>query len=183
MQSPPAAASSPTAPILSSVLSMGCTLLAIFLPAFSIYIVFTNLQVIVDSLHLQVPRTVESLSALQQVGIGLFATIPALCQAYGLLSVRRCFQSFVRGEYFTLESVKGLRGFAVGLFFSLIAALVSKPLLSFIATLNGGPGEREVSAGISSEQVLTLLFAGILWQIAGAMTSAKRLAEENAGFV
>ncbi|MEO8315329.1 MAG: hypothetical protein ABI645_11095 [Pseudomonadota bacterium] len=129
------------------------------------------------------PRAVQSLSTLQRICIGVVATIPSLCQGYGLFSVRRCFQSFARGEYFTLEAVKGLRGFAAGLFFSLVADLLSKPLLSFVATLNSGPGEHEVSAGVSTDQALTLLFAGILWQIAGAMTSAKRLAEENAGFV
>ncbi|MEO8315328.1 MAG: hypothetical protein ABI645_11090 [Pseudomonadota bacterium] len=52
MQSLPAHVSSPTAPILSSVLSLGCALLAVFLPALAVYIAFDNLQMIVDDLHL-----------------------------------------------------------------------------------------------------------------------------------
>jgi hypothetical protein len=183
MQSLPADASSPTAPMLSILLSGGCALLAIVMPALAVYIAFDSPQMIVDNLHLQVPLAIESLSTFQRVCIGVITTIPPLCQAYGLFSARRCFQSFARGEYFTLEVVKGLRGFAAGLFFWPVAAFLSKPLLTFVATLNGGPGEHEVSIAVGSEQVFTLLFAGVLWQIAGVMTRAKRLAEENAQFV
>ncbi|MEO8314626.1 MAG: hypothetical protein ABI645_07500 [Pseudomonadota bacterium] len=183
MQTLPANASSPTAPILSTVLSVGCALLAIILPALAVYLAFGNPQMMIDTLHLQVPRAVESLSTFQRVCIGVITTIPPLCQAYGLFSARRCFQSFARGEYFTLEVVKGLRGFAAGLFFWPVAALLSKPLLTFVATLNSGSGGHEVSVAVGTEQVFPLLFAGILWQIAGVMTSAKRLAEENAQFV
>lgn len=183
MQSFPVAGGASPVPLLSTVLSVGCMLLAIALPVTAIYLTFGYPQIIIDNLHLAVPRAVESLSTFQRVCIGVIAVIPSLCQAYGLFSARRCFRSFAQGEYFTLDVVKGLRGFAAGLFFWPVVAFLSKPLLTLVATLNAGPGRHEVSVGVGTEQLLTLLFAGILWQIAGVMTNAKRLAEENAQFV
>lgn len=177
-------AASPTAPLLSNVLAVGCVVLALLLVAIAIYIPLTDMQMLIDGLKLKVPPTLESLSAFQRALLGGIFSVGAFCQAYGLFSARRCFQSFARREYFTLEVVKGLRGFAIGMFFWPVATILAKPLLSFVATLNNTlPDSREVSIGIGTEQVLTLLFAGILWQIAGVMTSAKRLADENSQFV
>lgn len=183
MQSLSADASRATAPILSAVLSLGCLLLAVALPALGAYIALASPQIILDNLHLQVPRSADSLSTFQWVGIGAISTIPQLFQAYGLLSARRCFGSFARGEYFNLQVVRGLRGFAVGLFFWPVSAFLSKPLLTYLATLDAAPGGHQVSIGIDTGQVFTLVFAGILWQIAGVMTRARRIAEENAQFV
>lgn len=183
MESVPADAGPPTAPILSTVLSAACLVLAVFLPAFAIYAGTYHLQTLVDGWNLKSPPTVESFTRFQHVSIAAIATIPAFCQAYGLLNARRCFQSFARREYFTLQVIKGLRGFASGLFFWPVAIILSKPLLTYLATLHGGPGGHEVSVGLDSGQVLPLLFAGILWQIAGVMTSAKRIADENSQFV
>lgn len=158
-------------------------LLAVVFPALALYSAISNPQLLIDGLQLKSPPSVESLTTFQHIALGVLSTIPSLCQAYGLLSARRCFQSFARGEYFTLQVIKGLRGFAAGLFFWPVAAFLSKPLETYLATMYGGPGGHEVSIGIGTEQLLTLLFAGILWQIAGVMTSARRLAEENAQFV
>ena len=172
-----------TAPILSIVLSLGCALLAASLPALAVYVASASPQIIIDNLHLQVPRAAGSLSTFQRICIGAVSTIPPLFQAYGLLSARRCFNSFARGEHFNMEVVRGLRGFAIGLFFWPVAAFLAKPLRTFVATLDAAPGGHEVSIGIDTGQVFTLVFAGILWQIAGVMTRARRLAEENAQFV
>lgn len=185
MQSLPATdAGSPTTPLLSTVLAVGCVLLAIVLIAITVYIPVTNLQMLIDSLNLQKAPTVESLSTFQKVALGVLSCVGTFCQAYGLFSARKCFQSFARREYFTLQVVQGLRGFAAGMFLWPVSSILAKPLLSFVATMNStAPGGHEVSVGIGTEQVLTLLFAGILWQIAGVMTSAKRLADENSQFV
>jgi hypothetical protein len=183
MESVTADSGPPTTPVLSTVLSVGCLLLAVILPAFAVYAGISRLEVLINGFNLKSPPPVESLTTFQHVAIAAIATIPALCQSYGLLSARRCFQSFARREYFTLPVIKGLRGFAAGMFLWPVAAILSKPLLTYLATLHAGPGGHEVSIGIGTEQVLTLLFAGILWQIAGVMTSAKRIAEENSQFV
>lgn len=178
------AAGPPTTPLLSTVLAVACVLLALLLIAIAIYIPATNMQMLINGMNLRTPPTLDSLSTFQKVALGVLSCVGTLCQAYGLFSARKCFQSFARREYFTLQVVQGLRGFAAGMFFWPVASILAKPLLSFVATMNNtAPGGHEVSVGIGTEQVLTLLFAGILWQIAGVMTSAKRLAEENSQFV
>ncbi len=44
-------------------------------------------------------------------------------------------------------------------------------------------GERALSLGIDSNDLLMLVFAGIVWQIARAMTQAVELADEHAQIV
>jgi hypothetical protein len=179
-------ANAPVRPLLSTVLSGGCLLLAIALPAFGLYTAIFEPQMIIDGLNLSAPPRIASgaeLTQFQRVALAVLSCVSPLFQAYGLNCARRCFQSFVRGEYFTLQVVAGLRGFAAGVFFSIVAGLLATPLLSVLLTLNAGPGNHTLAVNVSSQQVLTLLFAGVLWQIAGVMTNAVRLAEENSQFV
>jgi hypothetical protein len=183
MESVSAPARAPVRPLLSTVLSGGCLLLAILLPGLVVYLNVASFQTVIDGLELRAPPAAESLTLFQRVVIGAIATIPSLCQGYGLLSARRCFKSFARGEYFSLQAIQGLRGFATGIFLWPMTAIVSKPLLTYLATLHAGAGEHVVTIGIGTEQLLTLLFAGIFWQIAGVMAKARRIAEENAQFV
>jgi len=44
-------------------------------------------------------------------------------------------------------------------------------------------GPRALSLSLGSNELLTLLFAGMVWQIAAVMARAVALAEENAQFV
>ncbi len=69
------------------------------------------------------------------------------------------------------------------MFWSTVAAFLTTPVLTFLITLGAGPGNYQVSVNFSSTQALTLLFAGIVWQVAAVMTRAVALAEENAQFV
>jgi hypothetical protein len=56
-------------------------------------------------------------------------------------------------------------------------------LVIVVLTLGAPAGQRALSLGLGSNELLTLLFAGMVWQIAAVMTRAVALAEENAQFV
>lgn len=180
----PAATANPSAPLrLAKVISMGCLLVAIALPVLSLIVGFTQTSQVLKDLHLPKPVNDADLSLFQHAVLAVLGTVSSLFQAYGLLCARRCFQSFARGQFFTLEVVKGLRGFAAGVFFAIISGTLLTPLISLIATMNAPAGEHTLTAGIGSEEVVRLLFAGILWQIAAVMMRAVNLAEENSQFV
>lgn len=178
------AASNPGPPFrLANVLSAACLLFAIALPTISLYMSFTQVGTLIEGLHLPKPVNQASLSLFQRIAAALIDTSSPLLQAYGLLCARRCFESFARGDFFTPQVVKGLRGLASGLFFAIVASLVVTPLLSLLLTMNAPPGGHVVSAGVNSDQLHKLLFVGIFWQIAAVMTRAVNLAEENSQFV
>ena len=179
----PATATPAAQPRLAGVISICCLLFAIALPVFSVYFGLTEPQKLINSLNLHKPVNVADLSALQRIAVAVLGTFSPLFQAYGLLCARRCFQSFARREFFTPQVVKALRGFAAGLFLAIVASILVVPLLSYVVTMNAGPGGHTVSIGIESDQVFRLLFAGILWQIAGVMMNGVKLAEENSQFV
>jgi hypothetical protein len=172
-----------TRPRLSSLLGFGCLLLAASMPLFVIGIAWFSPQTFLQPLNLAVTLTAGSLSAYQRAVLLVLAMVPALFESYGLLCARRCFQSFARQEYFNLAVVRGLRGFAAGMFLAVIAGLLAHPLTSLLMTLFAPAGKHTVTFGVDSGQLLRLLFAGILWQIAAVVSKAISLARENSQFV
>ena len=109
--------------------------------------------------------------------------LPVCGLAYGLLHARRCFQGFVRGETFTQSTVHHLRGFAAGVMLAAVAGLVLPTLRSLLLAASAPAGSRALVLEFSSDHLLLLLFAGIVWQIAHVMAQAAALADEHAQIV
>ncbi len=55
--------------------------------------------------------------------------------------------------------------------------------LSVLLTLYNPVGHRQLTLGVSTTELFTLFVAGTIWLIAGVMTHASALAEENAQFI
>jgi len=172
---------------LSRVLSASCLALAVVLPVLAGYYLCTSsVSALAHTIGIPTPvrdPTAFQLALLQRALVVALGAMPVLCMAYGLLCARHCFVSFAQGTYFSSSAVRGLRGFAAGVFFSVVASLAVAPLLSVVLTLGGAGAKPSMTFNIGSSQVLSLLFAGIVWQIAAVMTKAVALAEENAQFV
>jgi len=178
----------PASPLLSSVLSGICLVLALALPALVLYsLAVSPTHVLVEKLGIPASSSPGSLplhlAAWQRVAIVMPGVLPALCIAFGLTRARHCFQSFARHEYFTLGVVRGLRGLAVGVFLSGISGLLVAPLLSLLLALSAAQGHRSITLSLDSTNLLTMLFAGLVWQISAVMAKAVLLAEENSQFV
>ncbi|MBC7683062.1 MAG: DUF2975 domain-containing protein [Ferruginibacter sp.] len=103
--------------------------------------------------------------------------------AYGLLQARQCFQGFVRGEVFSQSTVRRLRGFAAGVVVAAVAGLLLPTLRSLLMAWTGLADRHAVVVEFSSNNMLLLLFAGIVWQIAHVMAQAAALADEHAQIV
>jgi hypothetical protein len=162
---------------LNTIIATTCLVLAVVLPATVLYWLFSNPE---GNVGLHLPSGAPLWARAIMVIAG---ATPVSCMAVALLHARRCFLSFSRGDYFTMPVVKGLRGFAAGLFFSGIAAILIIPLASLLQSMASTGAPHSVSIGLGSTQILTILFAGILWQIAAVMSKARALAQENAQFV
>lgn len=184
----PGAFGASASPLVSSALSGICLLLALALPAFVLYyLTVSPAQVLGERLGIPASLTPTSLpfqfAAWQRVAVVVLGALPVLCMAFGLTHARRCFQSFSRREYFTLGVVRGLRGLAVGVFLSSVSGLLAAPLLSMLVALSAPRAHRSITLGLDSTQLLTMLFAGLVWQISAVMAKAVALAEENSQFV
>lgn len=172
---------------ISSVLAWACALLAVALP---LAVAYHLLSTPVESLLL---RAGVSLSTAQAAALDitlaqkclavLLGVLPVCCASYGLVCAMRCFSGFSQAEYFSLRTVKYLRGFAAGIFASVVMGVVSSTLMTVVLTAGAPAGQRALSLGFGSNELLTLLFAGMVWQIAAVMAKAVALAEENAQFV
>ena len=128
-------------------------------------------------------HTVLSVSNWQHVTVTALGMLPVSCVAYALFSARSVFMGFARGEYFSLKTVKCIRGFAVGIFTSGMTGLISPPLIGLILTLNAPAGTRALAINVGSHELLMLLIGGIMWQISNVMARAAALAEENSQFI
>lgn len=183
----PSALPAPDAQRVSSVLAMACALLAVALPlAVAYQLLTTPIEGLLmrAGLLMSLPQSAALDITLAQkclaVAIGV---LPVCCASYGLVCAMRCFAGFSQGEYFSLRTVKYLRGFAAGIFASVIMGLLASALMSLVLTVGAPAGRRALSLGLGSNELLTLLFAGMVWQIAAIMAKAVALAEENAQFV
>jgi len=173
---------------LNTLLALACLALAVVLPALTLYgLCTTPAEAWLAGLGIKSSPAADQPGwriAPWQSGLAMLVGMLPVCGvAYGLLRARLCFLGFVRGQTFSLGTVRHLRGLAAGLFASAAAGLLSPPLISVLLTLGAPAGKRALSVGVGSNEVLMLLFAGIVWQIAHVMTQAVELADEHAQIV
>jgi hypothetical protein len=119
-----------------------------------------------------------------------FRLIALACEAipvgfcmWALWSLWRLFQIYARGEVFSAKAFEALNHVAWALFGEVIASFLMQGPISFALTYDLGKGHRYISLGFGSGDVATLFMAGVVLVIARVMAEARRVAEENAGFV
>ena len=164
---------------LSAVLALLCSALIIVYVGLSIAIPALMPAVMTEGLGLPAPA--DGFTTGERIIIVITSLVPTAFAVYALVCARRCFRSFVQDEYFTPAVVRSLRGVAAGIALWVLAGWLTTPLSNLLLTL--GEEQVRVSVRFSTSGALTLLFAGIIWQIAHIMTRAAALAEENAQFV
>jgi hypothetical protein len=129
-----------------------------------------------DALNAQVPIPYR-LAAL------VIELVPVGFAVWALWSLARVFANYALGRVFSAEPLGHLNNLAVALFLSVITDIVLQLPISALLSWHLGPHHREMSLGIGSDDVSRLFVAGAVLVIARVMGEARRVADENAGFV
>lgn len=168
---------------VSFVLSWLCAGLAILLPlAVAVQTALWKYSSV--PISAAVPRSLFAPSTPLgiQASAGLMLLLPVGALSFALWRARQCFQYFTSGVFFVPAAVKALRGFAAGMVVSQFLGMAVQPLIGLLMMWAHCP-KGEVVFNLSSHQLLFILFAGMVWTIAGVMARGVALAEENAQFV
>lgn len=120
--------------------------------------------------------------ALRAAAFGI-ELIPLGLLAWALWSLRRLFFSYARGEVFSPYALKQLNHVATALLLSVAADFVMQAPTSLLLSWANGPGQREISIGLSSPDLAKWFVAGVALVITRVMREARRVADENASFV
>lgn len=105
----------------------------------------------------------------------------ALPLLYAANAARLMFAGFRRAEVFTAHTAWRLKQIALGLLAQAVVSTIGGVALS--AVLSGAGTAKGLAVVISSDQILTALFAFIFLGIARVMRAAALIAEDNAAIV
>ncbi|HEY1632769.1 MAG TPA: DUF2975 domain-containing protein [Rhizomicrobium sp.] len=113
----------------------------------------------------------------------VFALIPTLIVSWGLFALAGLFHCFVAGHVFTAQSLRALSHVTMALFWNVLAAFICEAPITYFLTRHLGKGHGQISLTLGSDDVQVLFVAGVAYVIARVMAEARRIAEENEGFV
>lgn len=119
----------------------------------------------------------------QLLGGIVLSSVPLMALASGLSHLRKLFQSYARGEYFSSTAALhlGTVGRAVGVW--VVLDFLCEPLLSIWVTMNEPVGERMISLSATAPSVVALFLAACIAVIARILLQASEVDSENRTFV
>lgn len=122
--------------------------------------------------------------SLPQRLLALMASlIPLAALLWGLAQVRACLAAFSRGQLFGHEAAHGLRKLALAMAGTAAIGPIAGAAISVILSWGAPAGQKQIALSLGSDQLLMLLFAGMLALVSWTMLEAAEIAQENAEFV
>lgn len=168
----------------SKLLAVVCLGLIVSLPVIAaVYWLLADAASLAAGANLPPGIVQNGLMVWQRIAGALLTEVPLALLLIGVWQARKCFLLFARDKFFTLEVVGFLKRFAGWAAASAMAEIVAKALISVVLTMGNAAGMRHLAIGIGSDQLFLLLFAGMVWLMAGVINEGKKLAEENASFI
>ncbi|MFC5476596.1 DUF2975 domain-containing protein [Massilia suwonensis] len=115
---------------------------------------------------------------------GMLCALPALLLlVYAFLRLDRMLRACASGRMFALETVGHMKAFAAALLGALLLTVLEPALRALVWRLVAGGPPRPVNVGVSSEELMLVLICALFFVVASMMHEARRLAEDNEGFV
>jgi Protein of unknown function (DUF2975) len=128
--------------------------------------------------HILAPLTPRT-----RVMVGLW-DIPSLAVILmALLRLWQLFGEYLQSRVFSARALASLRSFARWMLAAAFLSPVYRAGLSVIVSWQNGPGRRELTINLTSDDYLLLLLGVVLLAISSVMAEAARIAEDNEGFV
>ncbi|SEF30366.1 DUF2975 domain-containing protein [Variovorax sp. NFACC27] len=102
---------------------------------------------------------------------------------YALLHLWRLFGEYGRGRVFGATAQDALVRFAWAVLLLALLLPLARGLMTVALSIGNPPGQRFLAISIAWFDCLHILFGAVLVAIARVMAEARRLADDNAGFV
>lgn len=131
----------------------------------------------------QLSVRIEMLAWWQLLGAILLSSVPLVALASGLNHLRRLFQGYARGEYFSISAAVHLGKVGRGVILWVVSSFICTPLLSILVTLHAPAGQRLFTVSFTSADFVALFLAGCIAVIARILLSASEVDSENRNFV
>lgn len=115
---------------------------------------------------------------------GVVCALPALLVfGYALMRLDRMLRACSSGRMFALATVADMKAFTGCILGALVLTIVEPALRGFVWRHGLGDSARMVNVGVSSEELTLVLICSLFFVVAAMMHEARRLAEDNEGFV
>ena len=115
---------------------------------------------------------------------GLACALPTvLLLGYALWRLDLMLRACARGQMFARRTVGHLKAFAAGLLATLVLTITEPALRALVWKFGFGDSGRSVNVGVSSEELILMLICALFFLLASMMHEARRIAEDNEGFV
>jgi len=115
---------------------------------------------------------------------GLACSLPALLLiGYALLRLDRMLDACSRGRMFALATVGHMKAFTGCILGALVLTIVEPALRAAVWRYGLGSPAQQVNVGVSSEELMLVLICALFFVVASMMHEARRIAEDNEGFV
>lgn len=116
--------------------------------------------------------------------IGAVVGLPVLLTLlYGLWRLQCALRNIERNALFGLDTIAHVRAFAGAALVSTLLAILEAPLRTLALRLVPGLAGPKLSIGVTSDQLLLIVVCALFYLIIRLMHAARRLAEENEGFI
>lgn len=127
-----------------------------------------------------VPSQGSAVTGFLLMAVFLAQTVPLVA---GLFSLRLAFREIARHETIGIEAARWLRRSGIAFFINALVALICRPVASLILSIDMPPGQRFVTIGFGTPELLTLLVSGVLVMFGHLMTVAAQIEDENKRFI
>ncbi len=123
------------------------------------------------------------LSAHERIAGALVGLPSLLALGYGLWRLHCALVNIEGKAMFGLDTIGHVRAFAGAALASTLLAIVETPLRALVYRFALGLPGQQLSVGLTGDQLLLILVCALFYLIIRLMHEARRLAEENEGFV
>jgi hypothetical protein len=115
---------------------------------------------------------------------GVLCALPALLAlGYAVVRLDRMLKACASGQMFALRTVGHMKAFAASLLASLTLTVIEPAVRGFVWRHGLDGPAREINVGVSSEELTLVLICALFFVVASMMHQARRIAEDNEGFV